>query len=250
MRELIVSRDNTLIKLAIRLASSRSVRRENGMFLCDGISLLPEALKHGVELIAILCAEKMELPSLPNGIRVVELPERLMHKVSPTETPRGLVFLCRLPSTAWRGFQEGGLYLLLDRVQDPGNVGSILRSASAFSATGVLLGPGCADPFSPKTVRAAMGAAFQPFIFETQDPAGVLRDCPLPIYAAILSDHAKDIRDVDLSSGVILLGNEGAGLSTSFIERADAHIKIPMDAASQSLGVAVAAAILLYVSRN
>ena len=108
MRERIVSRDNSLIKLAVQLASSRAARVENKLFVCDGPSLLPEALACGVDITAVLCAEGLQLPPLPADVRVAELPDRLMRAVSPTDTPQGLVFLCRRPGTVWPGFSARG----------------------------------------------------------------------------------------------------------------------------------------------
>ena len=251
MREHITSRDNSLVRLAVKLSGSRSARRASGLFVCDGPTLLPEALAKGTQVVSVLCVENMTLPPLPPDTRIAELPERLMHAICPTDTPQGLLFVCRLPDTTPPAALTEGRYLLLDRVQDPGNVGSILRTAAAFSASGVLLGPGCADPFSPKAVRAAMGTAFGLPVYETSDVIEMLKGCALPIYAAALSDDAGDVRFACLSSCVLLLGNESAGLSRELLDRADARIKIPMDAACQSLGVAAAAAVLLWeASRN
>ena len=246
MKHHITSRDNPLVKLAVKLAASGKARREAGLYLCDGPSLLPEALARGADVTTVLCAEGAELPALPPDVRVAELPDRLLRAVSPTDTPQGLVFLCGLPELTPPSPLTGGRFVLLDRVQDPGNVGSILRTAEAFSASGVILSPGCADPFSPKAVRAAMGAVFGRMAYETPDPLETLKGCGLPIYAAALSGDAGDIREADLSACVLLLGNEGAGLSEALMQRADALIRIPMNPVCQSLGVAAAAAISLF----
>ena len=245
-RERIISRDNALVKLAVKLASSRAHRREVGLYLCDGPTLLPEALDKGAVVTAILCAEGMLLPALPPEVRVAELPEQLLRAVSPTDTPQGVVFMVRLPDTTPPAPLTKGRFVLLDRVQDPGNVGSILRTAMAFGVSGVLLGPGCADPFSPKTVRASMGAAFSGRVFESADLSAALSGCGLPVYAAALAEDAVDIREADMSSCVLLLGNEGAGLSEDLLDRADQIVQIPMEAGCQSLGVAAAAAVLLW----
>ncbi|MCL2747115.1 MAG: RNA methyltransferase [Oscillospiraceae bacterium] len=259
MREIIVSRDNPLVKLAVKLASSKSARRDRGLFLCDGPTLLPEALARGAEIYAVLCRPGAALPRLPAGVRVAELPERLLGAISPTDTPQGLVFLCRRPDAerldaGWPGFSSPSLYIALDRVQDPGNVGSILRTCDAFSVGGVLLGPGCADPYSPKAVRASMGAIFGTPVYECGSADEglweILSGCPLPVYAAAPAPDAVDVRDVDLSSGVLLLGNEGAGLSAPLMRRADIRVRIPTGPACQSLGVAAAAAILLWESKR
>ena len=255
-REYISSRDNPLIKTVIRLASSASARREENLYICDGPTLLPEALARGAEITAVLCAESMQLPPLPASVRLVELPERLIGAVSTTEKPQGLVFITRRPSTIWHGFRSRGIYLVLDRVQDPGNVGSILRTADAFSATGILLGPGCADPFSPKTVRASMGAVFSRFFYEfkAQDQEdGLLKaldSCALPMIACVPDENALDLltTDIDISDVVLLLGNEGTGLSLPLLRKSGAKLKIPMGSSCQSLGVAAAATVFLWES--
>ena len=261
MREQIVSRENPLVKTAIRLASSASARIEEGMFLCEGPSLLPEALARGAEVAAVLYAEGAHgalfaaggspFP-LPESTRLVELPQRLFAAVSTTETPQGLLFLCRLPTVVWQGFKKNGVYLVLDRIQDPGNVGSILRTAEGFSAAGVLLGPGCADPFSPKAVRASMGAVFGRFFYDFRsreaDLFRVLETCGLPIVASVLDADADDLSSLDVSCAVLLLGNEGAGLSEPFLLRANKKVRIPMSPFCQSLGVASAATVFLWES--
>ncbi|MDR3207231.1 MAG: RNA methyltransferase [Oscillospiraceae bacterium] len=245
-RALVTSRDNPLVKQCLSLAATRKARREAGLFLCDGPSLLPEALAHGAAVTMVLCAEGRTLPPLPETVRTVELSERLIRAASPTETPQGLVFLCRLPDTRPPAPLPAGRYVLLDRVQDPGNVGSIVRTAAAFGFSALLLGPGCADPFSPKAVRAAMGATFRLPLWETDDPGAALGGCPVPVYAALPGDGARDVREIDLSACVLLLGNEGAGLSQPLIDRADGRIKLPMAPHCESLGVAAAAAALLW----
>ncbi len=246
MRTHITSRDNPLCRQLVKLARSRAAREQQGLFLCDGRTLLVEALAYGAPLVTVVCAAGMELPDLSPDVHVVELPARLMDAVSPTDTPQGIVFLCRLPDMSPMPPLTGGRYVLLDRVQDPGNVGSILRTASAFGLTAVLLGPGCADPFSPKTVRAGMGACFRQRVAILEDVADALSGCALPVYATALSAQARDVREVDLSACVLLLGNEGAGLSDALLRRADAHVRIPMSKDCQSLGVAAAAAVLLW----
>jgi TrmH family RNA methyltransferase len=245
-RERVTSRDNPLVKQCLGLAASRKARREAGLFLCDGPTLLAEALAHGARVTAVLCAEDVELPALPAAVRTVGLPERLVRAVSPTDTPQGVVFLCRMPDTRPPAPLPSGRYVLLDRVQDPGNVGAILRAASAFGASAQLMGPGCADPFSPKAVRAAMGAVFRLPVFETDDPLAALAGCPVPVYAAVPGGNAGDPREIDLSACVLMLGNEGAGLSGELEARADRRVKLPMAPGCESLGVAAAAAALLW----
>lgn len=105
----------------------------------------------------------MALPDgIHAGVRLVEVPEDVMQLISPAKTPQGVVFTCRLPRTECPQTLTGARYLALDGVQDPGNVGTILRTLDAFEADGLVLLPGCADPFSPKTVRSSMGRGVPP----------------------------------------------------------------------------------------
>ncbi|MDR0381843.1 MAG: RNA methyltransferase [Oscillospiraceae bacterium] len=230
-----------------KLQGPRADRRAAGLFLCDGHTLLREALETGAAPVTVVCAEGADLPPLPPDTRVLETPERLLRSVSPAVTPQGVVFTCRLPRTAPAAPPVSGRHLLLDRVQDPGNVGSILRSAAAFGADSVILGPGCADPFAPKTVRAGMGACFRQRVWETDDPAALLAGVRLPVYAAARRAGALSLASAAFPPDmVLLLGNEGEGLSRALLARADGAVWIPLRPGCDSLGVAAAAAIFLH----
>ena len=159
--ERITSRANPLMTHIRRLAASRSYRRETGEFLGDGVKLLAEAARWGAALTAVVYTPGVRLPDLPAGLRLVEVPEDLMASVSPMEAPQGALFLAAMPSRQPPPALTGSRYLALEGVQDPGNVGAILRTADAFAAGGLLLLPGCADLYNPKTVRASMGALFR-----------------------------------------------------------------------------------------
>ncbi|MDR0671829.1 MAG: RNA methyltransferase [Oscillospiraceae bacterium] len=247
MRERVTSRDNAALKQMRKLQGARADRRLAELFLCDGYTLLREALAAGVSPVTVVCAEGADLPRLPPGTRVLEAPERLLRSVSPAVTPQGVVFTCRLPQTAPPAPPVAGRHLLLDRVQDPGNVGSILRSAAAFGADAVWLGPGCADPFAPKAVRAGMGACFCQRVWETDDPAALLAGVQMPIYAAARRAGARPLAAAALPPDmVLLLGHEGEGLSEALLARADKAVWIPLRPGWDSLGVAAAAAVLLY----
>ena len=155
--EWITSRKNPLLVQIRRLASSRGARRSAGMFLGDGVKLLEEALKWGAPLETVVYSEGLDGPELPPEVRTVRVPEDVMASISPMESPQGALFLCRMWDTAPPPRLEGGRYLVLDGLQDPGNVGTIWRTADALEADGLLLVHGCADPFGPKVVRATMG---------------------------------------------------------------------------------------------
>lgn len=248
MAECITSRTNPLMAHIRRLASSRAHRYETGEFLGDGVKLLEEALRWGAELTVAVHTAETALPPVPAGVRVVEVPGDVMRSISPMESPQGALFLARMPAAGLPGALDGRRYLALEGVQDPGNVGTILRTADAFEADGVLLLPGCADPYGPKTVRASMGAVFRCPAW--QCTLGQLRElagqADLPLYGAALGEDTADVREVDLRRAVILVGSEGKGLSGEALTACRRTLRIPMGWRCESLNAAAAAAVLLW----
>ena len=159
--EKITSRENAKIKYACRLASSGAFRRSEGKFLAEGRKLCPE-LCRGAALETLFCTEAAlekcpELAGLPGEHYLVE--DHVADKLADVGTHQGVFGIFRTPVHTLDETKTGGRYLALERVQDPGNVGTLLRSAAAFGFDAVVLGPGCASPLSPKTLRSSMGAA-------------------------------------------------------------------------------------------
>lgn len=245
--ELITSRSNPLAGHIRKLNASRAYRREQGEFVCDGPKLLAEALKWGAEVSTVVYAVGEEHAAVP-GAREVEVPAELLKSISSTETPQGVLFLCKLPAPSLPDKLSGGRYLVLDGVQDPGNVGTIWRTADAFGAEGLVLLPGCADPFSPKTVRATMGACFRLPVWEAErgDLARALEGAELPLYATALREDTVDVRAADLSRCAVVIGSEGRGVSDETLNLCQKTLKIPMEGRCESLNAAVAAAVVLW----
>ena len=218
--ETITSKTNPLCVHFRKLASSRAYREKTGEFLCDSPKLLEEAALWAARVIAVLYTEGAALPWDPEGKfpRVARVSETVMRSVSPMETPQGVVFSCRspryVPPERLEPDAHGRMrYLVLDGVQDPGNVGTVLRTADAFGATAILL-PGCADLNSPKTLRAAMGVHFRSVIYRCTLPelTALLKAADLPLYGAALREDTADVRQVDLSRCAMAVGSEGRGL--------------------------------------
>ena len=143
----------------------------------------------------------------------MSVPPELLKSLSTTETPQGVLFLCRAPDLSAPDKLTGTRYLVLDGVQDPGNVGTVWRTADAFGADGLILLPGCADPFSPKTVRATMGACFRLPVWEMERETLTARltDAALPLYATALRADTEDVRRADLRRCAVVIGSEGRG---------------------------------------
>ncbi len=246
--EHITSRSNPLMAHIKKLASSASCRRACGEFVCDSPKLLGEALLWKAEVLCVVATSGTTLPALPQSVRQVEVPEDLMASISPMKTPQGVLFTCRLRSVKLPEQLTGTRYMVLDGVQDPGNVGTILRTADAFDCDGLVLLGGCADPYSPKTVRASMGAIFRRSVWSctAQQMAQALRKSHIPLYGAALRDDTLDARDVDYTRAALAIGSEGRGLSEEVLSLCDSTIRIPMSQRCESLNAAIAATVLLW----
>ena len=237
--EIVASRQNPLIKHLRKLASSRAYRMQSGEYLCDGLKMLGEALLWGAPIRTAVFTE---------GVRLVRVDEELMRYVSPMETPQGALFTVALAQDALPRTLTGRHYLVLDGVQDPGNVGTILRTADAFSCDGVFLVNACADPYGPKTVRATMGAIFRRPVYwcEAKELVSLLHASGVPLYGAALREDTEDIRSVDLSRAAIAIGSEGKGLSDQMLSLCDRTVRIPMSERCESLNAAIAAGVALW----
>ena len=170
-----------------------------------------------------------------------------MRSVSPMETPQGVVFSCAMGEHRPPEALVPGRYVLLDGVQDPGNVGTILRTADAFCWTAFLL-PGCADLYNPKTVRASMGVHFRSAVWRASlaEAAGLVKQAGLPLYAAALGADTVDMRQADLRRCGVIIGSEGRGVSQKALELCSRILRIPMAETCESLNAAAAAAVLLW----
>ena len=244
MEEYITSRRNPLLQQVRKLISSRRERERTGLFVADGTKLLQEAVKYCTGLHTVILTEGVEA-RIPEGVRLVRVPEAVMASISPMESPQGALFLCRLPEKSELEAKPG--MLLLDGIQDPGNIGTILRTADALQIPVVLL-EGCADPYSHKVVRASMGAVFRTNVLQSTwaEVSGVCRDAGIPIAVTALSDRARDIRTADLTRMVVVIGSEGQGVRQQILDAADAQLIIPMNPRCESLNAAIAAAIVMW----
>lgn len=247
--ERITSRQNPLVARLRKLGNDKKTRRQEGVFLCEGHKLVEEALRWNAVVETLVVAEGIEPPrKLPEGVRLVEMPADVLKSVSTVDTPQGMLAVCRTPDLTPPKTLTPGLYLVLDGVQDPGNVGTVWRTADAFGAEGVFLLPGCAEPFSPKTVRSTMGACFRLPVWETglEELTVLLKTAELPLYATALREDTADLRAADLSRAAVVIGSEGRGVSQAVLDVCALTLKIPMRDRCESLNAAVAASVALW----
>ena len=240
----ITARKNPFLQQVRKLLSSRKEREAAGLFVSDGTKLLQEAVRYWDGLDTVILSDGVEA-EVPASVRVVRVPEEIMAYISPMETPQGALFLCRLPEKKAFVPQKG--MLLLDGIQDPGNLGTILRTADALDIPVALL-EGCADPFSHKVVRASMGAVFRVVPVQTtwEEAKAALKNTGIPVGVTALSDRARDLRQTDLSGMAVVIGSEGRGVRQEVLDSADAELIIPMNPHCESLNAAVAATIVMW----
>lgn len=251
--ERVTSRQNSLCTHLRKLAASAAYRRRCGEFLCDSPKLLEEALLWQGELHTVVATERVPLPPLPESVRCVEVPADVMESISPAQSPQGVLAVCGLPERPLPPRLEGRRYVVLDGVQDPGNAGTILRTADAFHADGVLAVNACADWYGPKTVRASMGAVFRcpTWACGGEELKALLADSGLPLYGAALRADTADVRTVDFTRCAVAIGSEGRGLSQTVLDLCSQTVRIPMSAHCESLNAAAAATVLLWeAARN
>lgn len=244
MEQRITARKNPLIQQVRKLLTSRKEREAAGLFAADGTKLLEEAVRYYAGLDTVILSDGVQA-DLPAGVKVIRVPEEIMAYISPMEAPQGALFLCRMPQkTTFR--PEKGM-LLLDGIQDPGNIGTILRTADALNVPVALL-EGCADPYSHKVVRASMGAVFRTPVIQTtwEEAKRACAKAGIPIAVTALSDRAADLRKADVAAMAVVIGSEGRGVRKEVADSADAELIIPMNPHCESLNAAVAATIVMW----
>ena len=242
--EQLSSRQNKLITHIRKLGSDKSYRHSCGEAVCDGLKLLREAAMWGVEILSVLWVGESGM-ELPASVKQYSVPEELLDYASPLKNSHGPLFTFRMPQCPE---SEPGRCLVLETVQDPGNLGTILRTANALNMDTVILTGDCADVYNPKTVRAAMGAVFRQRVLrmERGEMREYLSENGVKLYGAALSDSSRDIRTVSLEKAAVAIGSEGKGLSAEFLSLCDGEIIIPMNEQCESLNAGVAAAIVMW----
>ena len=244
MEQRITSRKNPFLQQVKKLLSSKKAREEAGLFAADGTKLLAEAINYYPGLDTVILSDGVEAP-VPENVRLIRVPGDVMESISPMASPQGALFLCRFPEKKAFVPREG--MLILDGIQDPGNIGTILRTADALDIPVVLL-EGCADPYSHKVVRSSMGAVFRTPVIQSTwaQVQEACRKAGIPIGVTALSDRAKDLRQSQLKKMAVVIGSEGQGVRQEILQSADAELIIPMNPHCESLNAAVAATIVMW----
>lgn len=248
----IESAQNPALKHLAKLLRSARTRRESGQAVLEGAHLLAAYLQAGGQVLqAYVPASKMQQPEtarllsqLPSE-RVVQTAGAALQKITSLTDAEEITALIALPPT--EPFDAEADCVVLERIQDPGNIGTILRSAAAAGVGQVVLSTDCADGWSPKVLRAGMGAHFALRLFVEPDLAVWQERCRVPLLATVLHRNSVNLYDCDLRAPAAwLFGNEGAGVSETMLAAASHLVHIPMAAQTESLNVAMAATVCLF----
>lgn len=258
MMERITSRQNETVKQYAKLLQS-GPRRETGLFLCEGARLCSDAADSGVEILAFYVTDKAFEKYETYCARIKEKAQRsywISDHVAPllsdTKNPQGVYCVCRIPALVgdFSGIQCQGSYLALENMQDPTNLGTVLRTAEALGVDGVILGGSCCDPFSPKVLRGSMGAVFRMKMYHCPDIPAALKEMNslgFSTMASVVDSTAEAVTAMDFTvPSVMVIGNEGNGLTDAAIEACSHRCTIPMLGRAESFNASAASSILLW----
>lgn len=253
----VTSKDNSNVKKAVKLKSSAKERRKSGLFLAEGLRICMDAVRSGAEIQILFVTENAyqkhseEFAVLQaNAKSTICVSENIFALMSDTQSPQGFLSIIKTldKTNEFDTIKCDGKYLALDNVQDPSNLGTVLRSAEAFNVSGVILSSDCCDIYNPKVVRGSMGAVFRiPFITQNSIKEFLENNPTVNSYAAVVNADAESLTDVKFQTPcVVVVGNEGNGIKAETEKACARKITIHMEGKAESLNASVAAAILMW----
>ncbi|MDG5786942.1 RNA methyltransferase [Evansella sp. AB-P1] len=249
--EIIESIQNPKVKTWKKLHSKKG-RETTGTFLIEGIHLIEEALKAFIPMKELIINSEKEVPSewKVSNIPHVFVSAKVLKEICETETPQGYVAVCELPDNR-NVLLEKGKFLLIDGVQDPGNVGAIIRTADAAGIDGIILGEGSVDPFNGKVIRSTQGSLFHLPVqkMNLEEALQICRENHIPIFGTTLTGSTYNAI-APQEHFALIVGNEGSGVQETLLNQCDQNLYIPIYGNAESLNVAIATGILLYHLRG
>lgn len=251
---MITSTSNAKVKRLVNLAQKAKLRRSEGVFIVEGMKMFLEAPAAWMKEVYVSesFVQKNRLEKL-EWVQYEVVSDEVFQKISDTQTPQGVLCVMKMPSYGLRDMLQGGndapLLMVLEDIQDPGNLGTILRAGEGAGIDGVIMTKNTVDIFNPKVIRSTMGSIYRvPFLI-THDISKTIQELKaagVTIYAAHL-DESVDYDTCDYTgAAAFLIGNEGNGLKRATADMADGYIKIPMKGQVESLNAAMASVILMY----
>ena len=257
----ITSKDNLLIKKILKLNSSAKQRKKLGIFVVEGLRISLDAMLSNCQIDALLLTEKAINKYSEKLEKLIEyssvtyiVKESIFNSISETETPQGVLCVIKAldKKSLFDTIKDNGKFLALDGIQDPSNLGTILRTAEAVGIDGVILSKDCCDIYSPKVVRGSMGAVFRlPCITVNTIRDFLLEHKNVKSFASVVDNVAEKINEINFSNPCIaIVGNEGNGVKQETLEACDKKFTIPMLGRAESLNASVAASIIMWEMMN
>ncbi len=247
---IITSRENRIFKTAKLLKTSKG-RTEKNMFLIEGMRSVCDAMKKGAHFECVLLKDGTSIDFNVDS-PVYTLAPKLFDEIAETVTPQGVIALCPIKKASLKDIlsRGGDCVIMCEKLQDPGNIGTVIRTAHASFCGGVVLTKGCCDLYNPKIVRATMSGIFSIPVAQNEESKATVeyfRQNGYSIVAGALTDTSIDLYEADLSGKtLIIIGNEGNGVEEETLSLCDTTVKIPMHSDAESLNAAVAGAVMMY----
>ncbi|SOC36522.1 TrmH family RNA methyltransferase [Ureibacillus acetophenoni] len=246
----IESAQNALVKHWKKLVTMRKEREKTGEYLVEGFHLVEEALKNKDQIVQIIVREGVDLPLLwaIDEVMIIEVTSSVAREIAETENSQGVFAHCKQRVISESDMSSWSKVLLIDAVQDPGNIGTMIRTADAAGLDAVVLGKGSVDAFNPKTVRSAQGSHFHiPVVRgDLLDWVEKLQEKDVPVYGTALENAISYTEVKNSDAFAVIVGNEGSGIHPQLLDKTTQNLTIPIFGQAESLNVAVATGILLY----
>ncbi len=252
--KVIESKENSLIKLISNLQKSSKARRENGLFVLEGLRICKDAMENGIRFDKLIVSETAFI-KYKDDIEIfsdisdecVKTPDSLFKKISDTTSPQGIIAVVLIPENNIKNIVCAGRYIALENMQDPSNLGAVSRTAEALGVSGIILSRNGCDPYSPKALRASMGTLLRMPLIILDNFSIEINQLGLKIYSCVVDKEAKNITDISFSDGcVVIIGNEANGITEATKNSSDELVTIQMKGSAESLNAAVAAAIAIW----
>ena len=252
--QVITSKENEIVK-SVKKLKDKKYRDETGLFVVEGVKIIEEAIEEKAVIDkVVICEECIKSGDIDNKFlyaiakfNCVYVSKDVFHTLSNVVTPQGILAVIRKPAKKSINYSED-MILVLDGIQDPGNLGTILRTADSTDLKQIIVTKNTADPYNPKVVRSTMGAIFRVNIIETDDLVKTLKEVKKNKFKVLATSLGgeKRIYDVNYKNTAIIIGNEANGVSKEVLEVSDNKVIIPMLGKTESLNASVATGIILY----
>ncbi|MDP4094112.1 MAG: 23S rRNA (guanosine(2251)-2'-O)-methyltransferase RlmB [Bacillota bacterium] len=253
----ITSSQNPLVK-EVKALKSKKARDESNSFFIEGIRLVEEALKEDIEIKKIFLSESF-LSDKSSDLLISQIEQKkldtflltdnILKDISDTENPQGVLAVLKIRNCSLDIIKGNSFVLLLEAIQDPGNLGTIIRTADAAGADAVVMSKGCVDLYNPKVLRSTMGSVFHiPVCYnlDMEDTIVALKNKGIKVYAAHLSGEKSYVEEDYTKGCTFIIGNEANGITEDSAKKADVLLKIPMPGRAESLNASIAAGVLMY----